>query len=137
MRPRSHPTATAPHLGRIIGGTQKGAQRWCSALLSLSRVPPARAQVEKALPGEDDGEAVESSSATLVETEEGLASLDQKPMTIFWGDQDFVFDHKFLAEWERRFPAAKVYRYPSAGHYVLEDAGDEIIPRIEAFLNAP
>jgi len=72
----------------------------------------------------------------LVETENGLDRLADKPMLICWGDQDFVFDETFLAEWQRRFPQASVHRYAGAGHYVLEDAGDEIVPEIEAFLNA-
>ena len=45
-------------------------------------------------------------------------------MLICWGERDFVFDHHFLAEWRRRFPEAEVHRFPDAGHYVLEDAGD-------------
>jgi pimeloyl-ACP methyl ester carboxylesterase len=75
--------------------------------------------------------------APLVETETGLTTLENKPMLICWGDQDFVFDEKFLAEWQRRFPQASVHRFAGAGHYVLEDAGDDIVPKIEAFLDAP
>jgi haloalkane dehalogenase len=51
-----------------------------------------------------------------------------------WGEKDFVFDLDFLAEWERRYPNAEVHRFPDAGHYVLEDAKDELIPLIEEFL---
>ena len=50
------------------------------------------------------------------------------PMLICWGERDFVFDRHFLAEWRRHFPQAEVHRFPDAGHYVLEDAGDEIMP---------
>ncbi len=67
---------------------------------------------------------------------DGLAALSEKPMLICWGEGDFVFDEAFLAEWERRFPAAEVVRYPKAGHYVLEDAGADIIPRVQRFLGA-
>ena len=56
------------------------------------------------------------------------------PMTIFWGELDFVFDCSFLAEWQRRFPKVEVHRYPDAGHYILEDAREEIIPLIAGFL---
>jgi hypothetical protein len=41
-----------------------------------------------------------------------------------------------LAEWERRFPNAETMRFEDGGHYILEDAGDEIIPRICEFLEA-
>ena len=65
------------------------------------------------------------------------ASLDrfqQIPMMIAWGLKDFVFDRHFLAEWVRRFPGAEVHRFDDCGHYILEDAGDEIIPLVESFL---
>ncbi len=32
------------------------------------------------------------------------------------------------------FPAAEVHRFPDAGHYVLEDAGEEILPLVRDFL---
>ncbi len=69
------------------------------------------------------------------EVENGLTKFQSVPMLIAWGLRDFVFDHHFLAEWERRFPQAEVLRFEDAGHYILEDAGDEIIPRIQAFLS--
>jgi haloalkane dehalogenase len=68
------------------------------------------------------------------EVENGLASLQSVPMLIAWGLRDFVFDRHFLAEWERRFPQAEVMRFEDAGHYILEDAGEEIIPRVCDFL---
>ncbi len=51
-----------------------------------------------------------------------------------FGMKDFVFDRHFLDEWTRRFPAAEVHRFADAGHYVLEDAADELIPLIRSFL---
>jgi len=55
-------------------------------------------------------------------------------MAIFWGERDFVFDRTFLAEWEERFPDAEMHSYPDAGHYILEDMKDEVIPLIAQFL---
>ena len=63
-----------------------------------------------------------------------LDDLRDVPMLICWGERDFVFDDHFLAEWRRRFPEAAVHTFPDAGHYVLEDAGDEIRPLVRAFL---
>ena len=57
------------------------------------------------------------------------------PAIIFWGDKDFVFDAPFLREWRRHLPNAEVVRFADCGHYVLEDAADEIIPRVERFLS--
>jgi haloalkane dehalogenase len=70
----------------------------------------------------------------LTATAERLETLREIPMLICWGERDFVFDGSFLAEWERRFPEAQVHRVPGAGHYLLEDAGDEIIPRVVSFV---
>jgi haloalkane dehalogenase len=73
----------------------------------------------------------------LEETEKGLEKLQGIPMLICWGERDFVFDRHFLKEWQRRFPAAEVERYPEAGHFVLEDAGSPILARVRAFLDRP
>ena len=56
-------------------------------------------------------------------------------MMICWGMKDFVFDHFFLEEWERRCPHAKVHRFEDSGHYVLEDEPEEIPALIQRFLN--
>ena len=69
-------------------------------------------------------------------TEDRLEKFVDTPMLIGWGMKDFVFDRHFLAEWERRFPAAEVHRFPEAGHYVLEDESDRLIPLVRAFLAA-
>lgn len=67
------------------------------------------------------------------------ASLEQfreLPISIFWGELDFVFDPTFLAEWIGRFPEASVHRYPDGGHYILEDKKEEVVPLIAQFLAA-
>ena len=68
------------------------------------------------------------------EVESGLVKLRDKPMLIGWGMKDFVFDEHFLREWEARFPKAEVNRFEDCGHYILEDAGDELMPKIRDFL---
>jgi haloalkane dehalogenase len=67
-------------------------------------------------------------------TESKLASLAKRPMLLAWGLQDFVFDGDFLRVWQQHFRNAEVAAIPDAGHYLLEDAGDELIPRIAQFL---
>ncbi len=67
-------------------------------------------------------------------TEASLSDLSSRPTLICWGEQDFVFDAVFREEWERRFPDAEVHRFENAGHYVLEDAGEEIAPLVRDFL---
>jgi pimeloyl-ACP methyl ester carboxylesterase len=69
------------------------------------------------------------------EVENRLELLKHVPMFIGWGDRDFVFDENFLRQWQTRFPDAELHRYPDCGHYILEDASDELIPLIRQFLD--
>lgn len=66
--------------------------------------------------------------------QQSLVKFAAVPMLICWGMKDFVFDHHFLREWQDYFPQAEVHRYEDAGHYILEDAANEVIPEIRAFL---
>lgn len=68
------------------------------------------------------------------QVDDGLESFTNLPMLICWGKHDFVFDHDYLSEWQRRFPAAEVHRFQEAGHYVLEDVSEKIIPLTQDFL---
>lgn len=70
----------------------------------------------------------------VTQTQDRLPLLAHVPMLIAWGMKDFVFDEPFLKEWQRRFPAARVRRFPSAGHYVLEDEAATLVPMIRYFL---
>jgi haloalkane dehalogenase len=45
-----------------------------------------------------------------------------------------VFDRHFLDEWIRRFPRAKVVRFADCGHYILEDATEEVVGEVRQFL---
>lgn len=66
--------------------------------------------------------------------DENLHKLSHIPMLICWGEHDFVFDTDYLLEWQRRFPDATLKIFSDAGHYVLEDAAERIIPRVRSFL---
>lgn len=57
-----------------------------------------------------------------------------RPVLIVWGKQDFCFDDHFLSRWREYFPSAEVHEVPDAGHYVVEDAHERIIPWMEKFL---
>lgn len=74
------------------------------------------------------------SFAELEVTERALPNFRSRPMLILWGGKDFVFDDDYLAAWRQRFPEAEVQRYAEAGHYLLEDAWEDIVPRIQRFL---
>jgi haloalkane dehalogenase len=68
-------------------------------------------------------------------TEPRLNGFAEKPALIAWGELDFVFDEPFLQKWQQHLPAARVLRYPDCGHYILEDAGDELVGEISRFLD--
>jgi len=72
----------------------------------------------------------------VAEVEENLPQFQDRPTLICWGMKDFVFDIHFLNRWLELFPAAQVHRFQDAGHYVLEDAHDKILPLIQHFLAA-
>ena len=57
-------------------------------------------------------------------------------MLVCWGLKDFVFDQHFLKEWEKRFPNAEFHRFEDVGHYILEDAPEDVIPLVQQFLQA-
>ncbi len=72
---------------------------------------------------------------TLVEVENGLVKLADKPLLLCWGGADFCFGRDFYEEWQRRFPQAEAHWFPEAGHYLFEDAAAEIFPLIDTFLS--
>lgn len=74
---------------------------------------------------------------TVLGVEEGLGQFSDRPAMICWGLKDFVFTEAFLRRWQRHWPHAEITRYEDCGHYVLEDAGEDILERIDAFLSAP
>ncbi len=72
---------------------------------------------------------------TLVEVENGLRLLKELeiPILILWGGKDFCFNTYFFDEWCQRFPEAEKYYYEHAGHYILEDAFEELEPKFRSF----
>ena len=76
------------------------------------------------------------SYALVDEVEASTQQLKHLPMLICWGMRDFVFDRYFLDLWEKRFPEARIHRFADCGHYVLEDASEEIVPLVQEFLKS-
>lgn len=71
---------------------------------------------------------------TLVQVEEGLKQFQNRPMLLAWGEQDWCFTPQFREEFQRRFPQAEVLAIPDAGHYLFEDAPEQVIPRVRQFI---
>lgn len=70
---------------------------------------------------------------TLVATAEGIAQFRQNPVLIVWGGRDFCFNDSFYAEWRERLPESDALYLADAGHYVLDDAREEVLPRVAKF----
>lgn len=71
---------------------------------------------------------------TLAEMEDALPSLASRPIRLIWGMRDWCFNASCLERFEQLFPDAEVCRLDHAGHYVIEDATDEVIGLVRAFL---
>ncbi len=67
------------------------------------------------------------------EIDASLARLKDRPMVLLWGMKDFCFNEAFLQGWIDRFPDAEVHRL-DAGHYVLEDAPEDVLQLVRKFL---
>jgi haloalkane dehalogenase len=75
------------------------------------------------------------SRAALEEIAGQLSRFGDNRVMIGWGGADFCFTKRFYNRWLEIFPQSEAHYLPDAGHYVLEDAGEELIPKITAFLN--
>ncbi|MCR4412502.1 MAG: alpha/beta fold hydrolase [Thermoguttaceae bacterium] len=71
---------------------------------------------------------------TLADIEAGLPQFRDRPVLLIWGMDDWCFTPRFLERFIEFFPQAEVHRLDGAGHYVLEDAPDRVIPILRAFL---
>ena len=72
----------------------------------------------------------------LADIEAGLPSLATLPVQLIWGMQDWCFDIRCLQRFQELFPAAQVHQLEEAGHYVVEDAHEQIIPLMQSFLQS-
>jgi haloalkane dehalogenase len=73
---------------------------------------------------------------TLEEIEAGLPRLATLPTMFIWGMRDWCFRPDCLERFLQSFPGAEVHRLEDAGHYVVEDAHERIVPLLEQFVGA-
>ena len=148
--PASLALARTPGIGALLvrgaNAFSRGAVRYCVTRRPMSKAVAAgylepydnwahRIAVhrfEQDFPLREDDRAYPAGR----ETADALVQLVDKPMLICWGLKDFVFGRPFLDEWVRRFPNAEVQRFEDCGHYILEDAGERIIPLVREFVDS-
>lgn len=73
---------------------------------------------------------------TLNEIAGSLQQWRDRPVQLLWGMQDWCFHQGILAEWQRRLPNAVRHEFVSAGHYILEDAGEAVMDAISAHIGS-
>jgi haloalkane dehalogenase len=66
----------------------------------------------------------------LAEIESKLAVLGDRPALIVWGTKDFAFRVAERERWERVFPEHHTVVLDGAGHYIQEDAAQDIVAAI-------
>ncbi len=76
--------------------------------------------------------AKDPSYRTLSEVEQGLPQFAKYPICLVWGMHDWCFTPAFLERFEKFYPEAESHRL-DAGHYVVEDAFEQIEPILESF----
>ena len=74
------------------------------------------------------------STAWLGRLWDSIPTLNDKPKLIVWGMKDIAFRERELVRWERTFPDARSIRLRSVGHYVQEEAPDELVAVVIPFL---
>jgi haloalkane dehalogenase len=77
------------------------------------------------------------SRAFLQSVADGLPALADRPALLLWGDRDIAFRRQELARFESLFPDHETAILEGAGHYVQEEAPDEICERVRAWRAVP
>jgi cis-3-alkyl-4-acyloxetan-2-one decarboxylase len=66
--------------------------------------------------------------------EAGLTRFRETPALIAWGERDVVFPSATVDLWRSHWPQAEVHRFADCGHWVLEDAPEEVAELVGDFL---
>jgi haloalkane dehalogenase len=81
--------------------------------------------------------AIVKSTPFLSEVQRGLAAIADKPALIVWGDKDIAFRAKERERFESVFASHTTVLVPGAGHFMQEDAHDEIAAAIDDWWSRP
>jgi haloalkane dehalogenase len=76
-----------------------------------------------------------ASTAWLERLWKEIPRLADIPKLIVWGMKDISFREKELKRWERTFPQARSIRLDSVGHFIQEEAPEELADSVAAFLH--
>jgi pimeloyl-ACP methyl ester carboxylesterase len=82
------------------------------------------------------GVSLDRSSAFFADEWEHRAALEGKPMLFVWGMADPAFGDR-LDRWTEAFPRAEVLRLEGVGHFIQEEAPDQLRAAVRGFLAEP
>ncbi len=80
--------------------------------------------------------ASDPSYGDMKQVEEGLAHFRQTPTLFLWGMKDPVLGVEVLRRWQHLFPHATTHEVVDASHFVQEDAPEDRLGWIQAFVEA-
>lgn len=72
--------------------------------------------------------------ALLAQIEAGLPALADRPALLVWGLKDWCFRPECLQRLRAVWPAAEVHTLADCGHYVMEEAPQQVVLRVRGFL---
>lgn len=72
---------------------------------------------------------------SLTKIEEQLPRLGKYPVSLVWGMRDWCFRPECLRRFQQLLPQANVQELADVGHYVMEDAADDVIGALRRQLN--
>jgi haloalkane dehalogenase len=81
--------------------------------------------------------AIIGESAWLREVERGLESVDDRHALILWPTRDQAFRAGERKRWEEVFSDHRTVLLEGAGHYIGEDAADEIVAALRERRRVP
>ncbi|MCA9772723.1 MAG: alpha/beta fold hydrolase [Myxococcales bacterium] len=114
------------------GVAKRRAERMTPEVMAAYEAPyPTR---EDRLPTAVFPREILGSRQYLAEVEQGLPRLADRPVLIVWGDKDLAFKKRELDRWRGIFPQATVRILEGAGHFIQEDAPEEIVEAITKFM---
>ncbi len=58
----------------------------------------------------------------------------EKPALILWGLKDIAFRRKELERWQSELMNAETYEFENAGHFLAEEAPDDVLSALSAFI---
>jgi haloalkane dehalogenase len=69
----------------------------------------------------------------LADIRQGLTKLSERPALLVWPTKDVAFREPERKRWEQVFPSHQTVILEGAGHYIQEDAADEIVTAIRSW----